>query len=80
MSWECWVRINRPYSLPEESLPLVSSIAEGPAAISEWSSTQESTNSTHVFCIKPVVIGTVLLLVLFWIVAITREEGWHIIP
>ncbi len=80
MSWECWARINKPYFLPEESLPLVSSIAEGPAAVSEWSSTQEGTNSTRVLCVKLVVIGTVLLLVLYWIVVVIREEGGDVMP
>ncbi len=79
MSWECWARINRPSFLQEESLPLVSSIAEGSTACSELGSTQEGTNSTYVLYFTLMAVGIVLLLVLYWIVEVIREDGWGVI-
>ncbi len=79
MSWECWARIKRPSFLQEESLPLASSIPEGSAACSELSSTQVEMNNTFVIQFSRMAIGVLLLLILYWVVEVIREDGWDII-
>ncbi len=80
MSWECWARINRPSFVPEESLPLVCSTTEESGSFSGRNSTQEVENNTCVVGFTVIVVGIVLLLILYWLVEIMREDGVDFIP